>query len=217
MNNFTLIELLIVIAIIAILASMLLPALNSARGKAKDIRCIGNWKQIGLVFNSYSEDNHQFTPKHLNWTDHIIPYSKWADFLVIYIDHSIKVTSQKTYARLRIFSCPAQSSPLYKTGLIGIHYGINYYAWNSDIANSGPFFKRVSKPSMRMLAADIRLAVNSDSHFYETMYALAAYQSRHLNNQGANYLYGDLHVDSKTISEIPVNKYNYFWGHNTAK
>ena len=56
-QEFTLIELLIVIAIIAILASLLMPALQKARLRAQSIKCIGNQKQVISAVTMYINDN----------------------------------------------------------------------------------------------------------------------------------------------------------------
>jgi type II secretory pathway pseudopilin PulG len=56
-QGFTLVGLLIIIAVLGILAAMLIPALVSAKGKSKRIQCVNNLKQDGLAFRLWEGDN----------------------------------------------------------------------------------------------------------------------------------------------------------------
>lgn len=69
-NKFTLIELLITISIIAILAALLLPALNSARNTAKSVSCLSNLKQMGIAGLQYADENGMCWPVFYtaNWS-----------------------------------------------------------------------------------------------------------------------------------------------------
>ncbi len=61
-QGFTLVGLLVIVAVLAILAALLLPALAKAKQKAHSINCVNNLKQCGLAFRIWEGDNDDKLP-----------------------------------------------------------------------------------------------------------------------------------------------------------
>ena len=77
MKKFTLLELLVVVAIIGILASLLLPSLGKAREKGKQAVCLSNARQISLAVSMYITDNNGQAP----FDDLLDHNTRWFDLL----------------------------------------------------------------------------------------------------------------------------------------
>lgn len=70
------------VAVIAVYAALLFPAMAKAKQKAQTIQCVNNLKQLSLAAIMYSNDNRDVFPASTNWCDALIPYAGNAQVFV---------------------------------------------------------------------------------------------------------------------------------------
>jgi len=198
MRKFTLIEMLVVIAIIGILASMLMPSLQSAMSSAKSLACMNNQKQNGTTFTIYSNENNGavFLYSKISGQAH------WSNKLI-----------ENGYGdNKEIFVCPdAEPTSFLDTGLT---YGIRLGTWGAyyytyDNQNSSAF--KLVGPT-----------ATSTSLFYPSQYAqiskaLMITDSVFTADSGSNVLYKKGRQKYSLGNNIQVRhteKANMLWGDN---
>ena len=103
-KKFSLIELLVVVAIIGILASLLAPNLKNAREKSKSAVCKSTLKQLGISGSMYADDNDgripysgDFSYTNGRWWTHALTggeYLKWTKQLQVAHHYSFLETGQ---------------------------------------------------------------------------------------------------------------------------
>lgn len=195
-KTFTLLELLVVISIIAILATILLPSLNKAREKSKQVVCMSNLSQLGKGVQTFSVDNSndlpvlqtQTTGKRIHYKRQIFPYFHGGEKLS---DNSLDLRMTEG-----VFKCPSaekdkEFADFRRGGLV----------WNSALGNNLDNVKKFTKidnPVETIMMADASDSVNE--YWYLTLkhhWNLASgtewVSQRHYN--GLNILWSDMHVN----------------------
>ncbi|HWY29613.1 MAG TPA: prepilin-type N-terminal cleavage/methylation domain-containing protein, partial [Candidatus Acidoferrum sp.] len=123
-NGFTLVELLVVLAIIAILAALLLATTSQAKGRAQRIQCVGNLHQLGIGIRSFAADNQAY-PSCIGGTNSTNP-GLWMRQLEI---GGFDISKPKKYFITEdVWHCAAARWRLnLPDGAIPISYGYNVY------------------------------------------------------------------------------------------
>ena len=202
---FTLIELLVVIAIIAILAAMLLPALQSARGRAQGASCLSNEKQLGAIYLFYADDYNSYLPCRDSLIGGFTPGGEaisaknWLDGVVLYYLRRDNASKES----VDLLRCPLETA----TEDITTNYGLNYLIATengkglktSSFTNSGKTAMLVENYGHLCYGCD---ATNpAGTHVTGNIGPNRAPYFRH--NRQAGVIFLDGHAESRDKMKIP--------------
>src|SRR5262245_28591708 len=156
-RGFTLIEMLVVIAIIAILIGLLVPAVQKVRAAADRTVCQNNLKQIGLAMHNYESGRRNLPPlgyypvggPNNPWSAmaRLLPYIE-EDNLYKTINFNLPYSVQPNVSSLRVglFMCPMENYDVGRVNASGVvvHWPINYavnmgtwMVWNPTTGTGG--------------------------------------------------------------------------------
>lgn len=123
-SGFTLVELLVVVAIIAIIAAMLLPAVKSVRESARSIECQNNQRQLSLALILYAEQEDGRLPS--SYDSNFVPAKTWMEFIAQDSEIAYGSTISKTS---KVYFCPSTDRARGQGGYTGLNidYGANKY------------------------------------------------------------------------------------------
>jgi prepilin-type N-terminal cleavage/methylation domain-containing protein/prepilin-type processing-associated H-X9-DG protein len=221
-RKFTLIELLVVISIIAILASMLLPALNNARERAKGLQCANNLRNYGYAMHSYMDISNDIFPMHNNWAEawytnasDLKEYFKLLSRDPGHPNWNVYVPQKVLCPKVELYTnkdyCSVSGWSQYDSYVRASFYGIN-----GNCLQSGNWyihrFLKVRSPSRKILQTEtnrITTDANQNMGCWNLMRDNAAiggdsYQRKvtyaHMNQ--ANVLFFDLHISAHNYSTM---------------
>jgi prepilin-type N-terminal cleavage/methylation domain-containing protein/prepilin-type processing-associated H-X9-DG protein len=209
-SAFTLVELLIVIAIIAILASMLLPALRNARSKAQELTCANNLKQLGTMTAMYVNDSQNYLPFLENASADYHSLGCWHVLLSRMGILKEEELNERTvdFKSQGVIHCPSERFLAGEAGWGYTHYMPSMAASNFSTV-------QLKKPAFKAWLIDCRPAytwINPYSDYPNDPYALVVHRGLNMfarHAKRANHSFLDGHVEAFDINAIN-NGYDHY-------